>query len=286
MQAFRGRRVTRTYTWEIPAPPEEVHPLLCPVREEEWIPGWSCDLIYSDSGVAEEGCVFTTSFPGEGREVWVITGHDPERHLFQALRFIEGSRVARVDVSLSSADGTSTTLVWKQTITALDEAGNQYIDTFPEEAHEARMSVLGKLLAHYYSEKDAGRLEQICRYRRAGLALEDIRQILDTRGGKLAVVLERRLDELNGEIQRLQEQQQFIVGLLENRGRLARVRVMNRDRWVSLLTAAGFSPEDMRRWHIQFERSAPEEHREFLEFLCITKREIRHIRSWAAAADS
>ena len=136
-----------------------------------------------------------------------------------------------------------------------------------------------------YTEREAGRLEQICRYRRAGLALQDIRQILDTRGGKLSAVLERRLDELNEEIRQLQEQQRVLVGLLENRGRLVRVRVMNRERWISLLAAAGFDEEEMRRWHVRFERFAPDKHREFLEFLCFGEREIRRIRSWAAISD-
>ncbi len=149
MQAFRARRIIQTYTWEIPAPPDQVYPLLCPVREYEWIPGWSCDLIYSDSGVMEDNCIFKTSFPGEGEEVWVVTRYEPESHRFQVVRFIEGSRVIRVDVSLSSADGVSTTLVWAQTITALNDAGNEYVDTFSEEAHQARMSLLGTMLAHF-----------------------------------------------------------------------------------------------------------------------------------------
>ena len=149
MQRFRARRITRTYTWKIGTTRDRVFPLLCPVREYEWIPGWSCDLIHSDSGVAEEGCIFQTTFPGEGLEVWVITRHDPENHLFQVLRFIEGSRVVRVDVSLTSADGVSTTLLWKQTITALNDAGNEYVDTFSDEAQRARMNLLGKALAHF-----------------------------------------------------------------------------------------------------------------------------------------
>ena len=149
MQSFRARRIARTYTWEIPAPPERVFPLLCPVRESEWIPGWSCDLIYSESGVAEKGCIFKTSFPGEGEEVWVVTRHEPESRRFDAVRFIEGSRLVTAEVSLSSADGRSTTLVWVQTITALGAAGNEYIDNFSEPAHQARMDALGTMLAHY-----------------------------------------------------------------------------------------------------------------------------------------
>jgi hypothetical protein len=38
----------------------------------------------------------------------------------------------------------------------------------------------------------------------------------------------------------------------------------------------------MRRWHKEFERSAPEEHQEFLEFLHIPSDEIKSIRHWSA----
>ncbi len=149
MQPFRARRIARTYNWEIPAPPDRVFPLLCPVREYDWIPGWSCDLIYSESGLAEKGCIFKTSFRGEGEELWVVTRHEPESGRFDAVRFIEGSRLVTVEVSLSSADGRSTRLVWVQTISALDDAGNEYIDAFSEPAQQARMDALGKLLAHF-----------------------------------------------------------------------------------------------------------------------------------------
>ena len=37
---------------------EEVFPLLCPKREEEWIPGWECETIWSKSGYNEEGAIF------------------------------------------------------------------------------------------------------------------------------------------------------------------------------------------------------------------------------------
>jgi hypothetical protein len=47
------------------------------------------------------------------------------------------------------------------------------------------------------------------------------------------------------------------------------------------MRAAGFSEADMKRWHVEFERSAPEEHQEFLEFLHIPKEEIASIREWS-----
>lgn len=37
------------------ASPEAIFPLLCPVREYDWIPGWDCRLVYTESGLAEAG---------------------------------------------------------------------------------------------------------------------------------------------------------------------------------------------------------------------------------------
>ena len=63
MNAFKGNRVVHEFTQTNPATPEKVFPLLCLVREDDWLPGWKYRLIYSDSGVAELGCVFTTPNP-------------------------------------------------------------------------------------------------------------------------------------------------------------------------------------------------------------------------------
>jgi hypothetical protein len=39
----------------IKAPVEQVFPLLCPVRECDWLEGWNCTLLHSGSGLAEKG---------------------------------------------------------------------------------------------------------------------------------------------------------------------------------------------------------------------------------------
>lgn len=44
------------------------------------------------------------------------------------------------------------------------------------------------------------------------------------------------------------------------------------------MKACGLSEDQMHRWHAEFERSAPEEHQEFLEFLHIPAAEIKTIR--------
>jgi len=53
-------RVTRTFTQHLVAEPSRVFPLLCPVREADWLEGWDPLLIVSESGIAEPDCVFVT----------------------------------------------------------------------------------------------------------------------------------------------------------------------------------------------------------------------------------
>lgn len=129
-----------------------------------------------------------------------------------------------------------------------------------------------------YGEKDAVRLEKICAYRNAGLTLLDIRALLDGKASEAGGVLERRFLELNGEIERLRGHQRAIARLLRHQGRM---KMINKEKWVSIMKSSGFSEDDMRRWHKEFERAAPQEHQEFLEFLHIGTEEINRIREWS-----
>ena len=132
-----------------------------------------------------------------------------------------------------------------------------------------------------YGDKDLERLRQVCFYREAGLKLGDIRSILDRAHGDAAAVLQRRFVELGVEIERLRDHQRSIARLLENSNKLRRMRMVTKDKWVEVMRAAGFSEEQMRRWHMEFEKSAPEEHQEFLEFLHIPAEEVVRIREWS-----
>jgi DNA-binding transcriptional MerR regulator len=128
-----------------------------------------------------------------------------------------------------------------------------------------------------YGEADVRRLSQIRVYRDAGLKLEDVRDLLDRPGGDAALVLKRRLVEISTEIGTLRAHQQAILKLLEHKA-LGKVKMITKEKWVSIMKACGFSTEQMHRWHAEFERSAPQEHQEFLEFLHIPAAEIKTIR--------
>jgi hypothetical protein len=57
--------------------------------------------------------------------------------------------------------------------------------------------------------------------------------------------------------------------------------VVDKQRWVEIMRAAGFTEEEMREWHRQFEQMEPLAHQEFLESLGIPPAEISRIRKSA-----
>lgn len=161
-----------------------------------------------------------------------------------------------------------------------------------------------------YSPADAERLKQICFYRKMGIPLKEIARLLDQseEAGPTEKILERRLKALEQEIESLQTQQQEILRLLEQLSRptpsprhpeaapsLAtrttgpnhpliesqETTMVNKQRWVEIMTAAGFNEQDMRNWHRTFEKMEPQGHQEFLESLSIDAAEIARIREWS-----
>jgi len=132
-----------------------------------------------------------------------------------------------------------------------------------------------------YTQEDVQRLEQVCKYRRAGLSLDAIGRIL--RGSSLGCVhlLAKRLDSLNDEIRELREQQRYILALLGNKRSVEDLAFLSRAGFVRMLEQAGFTQNDMARLHQQLEQHNPEQHQRFLEFLCIADEEIQEIRKAA-----
>ncbi len=134
-----------------------------------------------------------------------------------------------------------------------------------------------------YGERELERLRQICAYRNVGLSLADIRAILGRPSGDAASILQQRLMRIDAEIESLRSHQRVILRLLGNRS-FRRAEMITKDRWVAIMKGCGFTEEQMDRWHAEFERSAPAEHQEFLEFLRIPADEISRIREWSRKA--
>jgi len=133
-----------------------------------------------------------------------------------------------------------------------------------------------------YSEQNLQQLERICALRAAGLPIKDIQKMLSAKAVPSAQILERRLAGLGAEAVRIRQQQHQIAAMLKQIPGKKSVQIMDKAAWVRLLSTAGMNEQAMHNWHAEFERSAPETHRDFLLSLGIPEAEVKNIRKWSA----
>ena len=146
---FTARRIIHTYRQTIDATPEKVFPLLCPVREAEWLDGWQYAMIYSESGLIEEGAIFSTPHEGEADTVWIVTTHDPGKRAIEFARFTHGSRTCVLRIAVSAKAENSSFVDISYTYTGTTPAGNAFIESLTEEAFVEAVVFWEKSVNHF-----------------------------------------------------------------------------------------------------------------------------------------
>jgi hypothetical protein len=156
MADFRARTSRNSIVQQLQAPPGKVFPLLCPVREYEWIEPWNCEVLHSDSGIAEKNCVFRTGFFGEpskagkpdepSSDVWVVNRYEPDSRI-EFVR-VNALRVSCLSMTLTdNGDGTTRSLV-EQFLVGLNEQGNESLGAI-EESFSLEFRMGEAMLNHY-----------------------------------------------------------------------------------------------------------------------------------------
>jgi hypothetical protein len=149
MEIRKPNRVVRVYSQRLAGSPAQVFPLLCPVREVDWIEGWDPIAVISESGSAEAGCVFVTSAtPADA--VWVITQHDPDAGVIEMLKLSPGVTVCRLRIELAAtAAGCDARISYEHT--SLGAAGDAFVAGFTAEFYEQFIRDWEARLNHYLS---------------------------------------------------------------------------------------------------------------------------------------
>jgi len=149
MDELYGKRVTHEYTQTNGAPPEQVFPLLCPVREADWVPGWEYRLIYSKTGFAEAGCVFVTPNQDGSETTWVVTEYDPAKFRVGFAWVNPRLVAAQIRIWLEANSAGTTTAHIGYTYTGLSEEGNREVGRYDEKWFHHKMQSWEAAINHY-----------------------------------------------------------------------------------------------------------------------------------------
>jgi hypothetical protein len=148
MRIVQPVRVERSYTQKLTGTPEEVFPLLCPVRETEWVDGWEPEVVYTWSGVAEEDCVFLTGedYP---ESYWLMTERNPETFRTVLVKVTPGMTVGKFTIVLRENDEGGTDARVTYMYTALSEQGAEFVRNYTEDYYAEFMKVWETTLNEY-----------------------------------------------------------------------------------------------------------------------------------------
>jgi len=147
MNITKPNRVTRTYTQRLVAPPSAVFPLLCPVREADWIDGWDPISVIAHSGVAERDCVFVTA-ASPNDAVWYITRHEPDNGFVEMLKITPLVTACRLTVQLRPvATGSEASITY--THTSIGPEGDAFVASFTDEYYRQFMQDWEARINHY-----------------------------------------------------------------------------------------------------------------------------------------
>jgi hypothetical protein len=145
----KSDRFERVGNFTLNGSSKQIFPLLCPVLEYAWLPGWSCTMYHSASGVAEKNAIFHTREKLGRKAVWTAITYEPP-HFIEYLVVSGKHTVVRLSVGLKEKDAKNTLVDWRMLFTAT-RALSAYIlkKAFSEKNFQKMMNNFEKALNYY-----------------------------------------------------------------------------------------------------------------------------------------
>lgn len=145
-------RTRKSHTVKVNAIPERILPLLCPVREDEWLPGWKggYELVYSESGFNEEGCVFRLHRSFDTEAIWTCLVFDETAYEVVFHICVRDMMVYRFSIKLTENGEGATDAVFDYVYTAVTEKGNAFIASHTNEEMREGVEYLARMLNLYF----------------------------------------------------------------------------------------------------------------------------------------
>ncbi len=148
--SFKGSRRILERTISISADPDTIFPLLCPVREGEWLEGWVGRPIFASSGVAELDGVYATGHAGEPDTLWVVTRFEPARHEIDFVYVLPGKQVVHLGIKVARLEPQRSSLSVRYVRTGTSDQGNLAIEKLgTSNEFEAMMTDWERSMNHF-----------------------------------------------------------------------------------------------------------------------------------------
>jgi Polyketide cyclase / dehydrase and lipid transport len=150
----KAERFERKAIFKIPARPEKVFPLLCPVLEYDWIPDWRCTMLYSESGVAEKDAAFFRHEAPGVKAFWYCVAYEPPERIEYLVLQRRGT-LMKLSLSLEEAEGGSTRLTWTMLFTTSGWMAFLLKRRFSPELFEKFIALRKRQLEEYFARLEA-----------------------------------------------------------------------------------------------------------------------------------
>ena len=129
----------------------------------KWIDGWRCNMVYSESGKVEKGCIFAESMSApflgytEGSTTWPTALHDKKGHRVHFV-LITPISVAQYEIHMAAASEETTVANLDLMLTGTSEKGNAFIEGEAKDKTRAMLAGLARMLKHYCESGEMLRL--------------------------------------------------------------------------------------------------------------------------------
>jgi hypothetical protein len=147
--------IQHTASFSIRQPIDAVFPLFSPEGEKRWVPGWDYTNQMDTAPLAPDD-VFTTTAHNHGTvaAIWIIGRYLPDEHVIQLYKIQPDDKVGTVTVQCRSRGPDQTTVQVTYKYTALSETGQEFIDSFTEEAYIGFIAEWRRLLEAHFAHRD------------------------------------------------------------------------------------------------------------------------------------
>ena len=125
-------RIRYQHSIKIHATKEEVFPLLCLVREGEWLPDFSSETVFSESGITELDSIFVTGHKTSYERFWIIPIYK-KNNFIEMVYFQPETKIVIIKLTLQESSTSKTSLQVEYIYTSISDKGNAALQEFTEE---------------------------------------------------------------------------------------------------------------------------------------------------------